>query len=98
MEAMMWSFWKRWKSPGERTWACSMRKREVSVKVMCAWVADWSFGRIRVRMLHAGLLGALEGGERHVVGAVADGVEANLEAGFGAFDSHLVEVLLVVAG
>ena len=35
--------------------------------------------------------------ERHVVGAVADGVEAELEAGGGALGGHLVEVVLLVA-
>ena len=46
---------------------------------------------------NAGLFGGLEGVERHVVGAVADGVEAELEAGGGALGGHLVEVVLLVA-
>ncbi len=44
------------------------------------------------------LIGDVEGVEGHVVGAVADGVEAELEAGGGAFGGHLVELVLVVAG
>ena len=44
------------------------------------------------------LLGGGEGVEGHGVGAVADGVEAELEAGGGALGGHLVELGLVVAG
>src|ERR1700733_9357962 len=44
------------------------------------------------------LFGGGEGVEGHVVGAVAYGVEAELEAGGGAFGGHLVEFGLVVAG
>ena len=45
-----------------------------------------------------GLAGPFEGVEGHVVGAVADGVEAELEACHGAVGGHLVEVVLLVAG
>ncbi len=45
----------------------------------------------------AGLFGGGEGVEGHVVGAVADGVEAELEAGGGAGGGHVVEVVLRVA-
>ena len=109
MEAMTPSFSKRSKSPGETTWACSMRKR----KSLGAW-AVWHGGRghdgvgrelasaalvLRrgIGLRYAGLLGGLEGIEGHVVGAVADGVEAELEAGGGALGGHLVEVVLLVA-
>ena len=51
----------------------------------------------KVRLRHAGLLRGLKGVERHVIGAVADGVEAELEAGDGALGGHLVEVVLLKA-
>ena len=38
--------------------------------------AGLELGEKRGELLHAGLLGALEGGECHVVGAVSDGMEA----------------------
>ena len=50
-----------------------------------------------IRLRHAGLLRGLECVERHVIGAVADGVEAELEAGDGALGGHLVEVVLLEA-
>ena len=49
------------------------------------------------RLRYADLFGGLECVEGHVVGAVADGVEAELEAGGGARGGHLVEVVLLVA-
>ena len=44
------------------------------------------------------LFGGLEGVQGHIVGAVADRVEAELKAGLGAFGGELVEFGLVVAG
>ena len=49
------------------------------------------------REFGAGVIGLREGIESHGSGAVADGVEAKLEAGLGAFDGHGVEFGLVVA-
>ncbi len=43
------------------------------------------------------LLGGFEGVEGHVVGEIADGVEAELEAVGGAVGGHLVELVLIVA-
>ena len=102
MEAMTPSLAKRSKSPGSRTWACSMRKRKLAGVVAACGLGDdcaagcarwgWSVGG------HGYLFGGGEGVEGHVVGAVADGVEAELEAGGGALGGHLVELVLVVAG
>ncbi len=80
MEAMTPTFSKRSKSPGSRTWACSMRKRRAP-GVGRAWLRlgdDVGVGAVsggcgwEVR----DLIGYSEGVEGHGVGAVADGVEA----------------------
>ena len=108
MEAMTPRSWKRSKASGETTCACSMRKRksrgECAVRhgfvVTMAAVGSLRYGVAPGRgslARDAGLLGGVEGVEGHVVGAVADGVEAELEAGGGALGGHLVELVLVVA-
>ncbi len=53
---------------------------------------------LRCRLRACDLFGGGEGVEGHGVGLVADGVEAELEAGGGALGGHLVELVLVVAG
>ncbi len=103
MEAMTPRLAKRSKSAGRRTWACSMRKRRMAGvtvgEVRVTMAASGSVGGVRVVGGHGGdLFGGGEGVEGHGVGAVADGVEAELEAGGGALGGHLVEVVLVVAG
>ncbi len=65
--------------------------RELALRIVLVAFAE------EVGLRDAGLLGGLECVEGHVVGAVADGVEAELEAGSGARGGHLVEVVLLVA-
>ncbi len=52
----------------------------------------------RIRGGDSDLFGGGEGVEGHGVGFIADCVEAELEAGGGAFGGELVEFLLIVAG
>ena len=102
MEAMTSSLFEAVEVAGERTWACSMRKRRSCGDGGHARCGDDVGVGSRVRVAYGwqvgDLLGDAEGVEGHVVGAVADGVEAELEAGGGAFGGHLVELVLVVAG
>ncbi len=94
MEAMTPSSWKRAKSAGRRTWACSMRRGGGAWRGCCE-VERWA--AVVERGGDGDLPGGGEGVERDGVGFVADGVEAELEAGGGALFGHVVEVGLLVA-
>ena len=79
---------------GEKNLACSMWKRKlcgVAVRGNCKWSAQTGWAVARG-------FGGAEGVEGEVVGPIADGMEANLEAGGGAGRGEAVEVGLGEAG